>query len=87
MGALHCVTDNHMHSYTAQRTEEIIDTRHPLRLRTSTRGFDATVELQQAMSRFEQALSSLGVCGGGRVATGERREVKARPQWRDGGCA
>ena len=77
VGGLDCVTGGHAHNYTAQRTVEIIDTRHPLRLRTSTRGFDATVELQQAMSRFEQALSSLGVCGGGRVATGKSCEVKA----------
>ena len=51
VGGLDCVTGGHAHSYTAQRTGEIIDTRHPLRLRTSTRGFDATAELQQAMSR------------------------------------
>ena len=48
---LDCVTSGHAHIYTARRTGEVIDTRHPLRLRTSTRGFDTTVELQQAMSR------------------------------------
>ena len=51
MRGLDCVTGGHAHIYTARRTGEIIDTRHPLRLRTSTRGFDTTVELQQAMSR------------------------------------
>ena len=51
MGALHCVTDNHMHIYTARTSGEVKDMRHPLRLRTSTRGFDTTVELQQAVSR------------------------------------
>ena len=51
MGALHCVTDNHMHIYTAQTSGEVKDMRHPLRFRTSTRGFDTTVEQQQAVSR------------------------------------
>jgi len=51
MGALHCVTDNHMHNYTARTSGEVKDMRHPLRFRTSTRGFATTVELQQAMSR------------------------------------
>ena len=51
MGALHCVTDNHMHINTARTSGEVKDMRHPLRLRTSTRGFDTTVELQQAVSR------------------------------------
>ena len=36
MGALHCVTDNHMHIYTARASGEIKDMRHPLRLRTTT---------------------------------------------------
>ena len=44
MGALHYVTDNHMHIYTARTSGEIKDMRHPLRLRTSTRGFDAIYE-------------------------------------------
>ena len=48
---LDCVTSGHAHIYTARRTGEVIDTRHPLQLRTSTRGFHNTVELQQAMSR------------------------------------
>ena len=51
MGALHCVTDNHMHIYTARTSGEVKDMRHPLQFHTSTRGFDTTVELQQAMSR------------------------------------
>ena len=50
MGALHCVTDNHMHVYTARTSGEIEDMGHPLRLRTATRGFDATIELWQATS-------------------------------------
>ena len=51
MGALHCVTDNHMHIYTARTSGEVKDMRRPLRFRTSTRGFATTVELQQATSR------------------------------------
>ena len=51
MGALHCVTDNHMHIYTARTSGEVKDMRRPLRFRTSTRGFDTTVELQLATSR------------------------------------
>ena len=47
MGALHCVTDNRMHIYTARTSGEVKNMRHPLRLRTTTRGFDATAELQQ----------------------------------------
>ena len=51
MGALHCVTGGNTRIYTARTSGEVKDMRHPLRLRTTTRGFDATVELQQAMSR------------------------------------
>ena len=51
MGGLACVTDDHAHSYTARTTGEINSTRIPFRLRTSTRGFDTTVELQQPASK------------------------------------
>ena len=50
MGALHCVTGGNTRIYTARTSGELKDMRHPLRLRTITRGFDATVELQQATS-------------------------------------
>ena len=33
MGALHCVTDNHVHINTARTSGEFKDMRHPLRLR------------------------------------------------------
>ena len=51
MGGLACVTDDHAHSYTARTTGEINSTRIPFRLRTSTRGFDTAVELQQPASK------------------------------------
>ena len=51
MGALHCVTGGNTRIYTARTSGEVKDMRHPLRFRTSTRGFDATVELQLATSR------------------------------------
>ena len=50
MGALHCVTGGNTRIYTARTSGEVKDMRHPLRLRTITRGFDATFELQQATS-------------------------------------
>ena len=51
MGALHCVTDNHMHVYTARTSGEIEDMGHPLRLRTATRGFAATASCSRHRSR------------------------------------
>ena len=51
MGALHCVTGGNTRIYTARTSGEVKSMRHALRLRTTTRGFDATVELQLATSR------------------------------------
>ena len=73
MGALHCVTDNHMHIYTARTSGEVKDMRHPLRFRTSTRGFATTVELQQAMSRGPVLARRLR-----RRQGGNRRELRGR---------
>ena len=73
MGALHCVTDNHMHIYTARASGEIKDMRRPLRFRTSTRGFATTVELQQAMSRGPVLARRLR-----RRQSGNRRELRGR---------
>ena len=55
MGALHCVTDNHMHVYTARTSGEIEDMGHPLRLRTATRGF----------ATLDQINTGCTVCPGG----------------------
>ena len=73
MGALHCVTDNHMHIYTARTSGEVKDMRRPLRFRTSTRGFATTVELQQAMSRGPVLARRLR-----RRQSGNRRELRGR---------
>ena len=73
MGALHCVTDNHMHIYTARTSGEVKDMRRPLRFRTSTRGFATTVELQQAMSRGPVLARRLR-----RRQGGNRRELRGR---------
>ena len=75
MGALHCVTGGHTHSYKARTSGEIKETLHPLRLHTSTRGFDTTVELQEATA---SAILFLSVCRGGKLASGERCEVESR---------
>ena len=73
MGALHCVTDNHMHIYTARTSGEVKDMRRPLRFRTSTRGFATTVELQQATSRPCHRKARLW-----RRQGGNRRELRGR---------
>ena len=75
MGALHCVTGGHTLSYKARTSGELKDTLHPLRLHTSTRGFDTTVELQEATAA---AILFLSVCRGGKLASGERCEVDPR---------
>ena len=73
--SLHCVTGGHTLSYKARTSGEIKDTLHPLRLHTSTRGFDTTVELQEATAA---AILFLSVCRGGKLASGERCEVDPR---------
>ena len=50
MGGLHCATRGSTRIYTARTSGEVKDMHHPLRLRTITRGFDATIELWQATS-------------------------------------
>ena len=75
VGALHCVTGGHTLSYKARTSGELKDTLHPLRLHTSTRGFDTTVELQEATAA---AILFLSVCRGGKLASGERCEVDPR---------
>ena len=67
MGALHCVTDNHMHVYTARTSGEIEDMGHPLRLRTATR-VDATASCSRHRCRPCPFLASKG----GRQADKER---------------
>ena len=82
MGALHCVTGGHAHNYTARRTGEVKDMLHPLRLRTITRGFDATVELQQATSsspvlRSLRRRAGWQRAGAARLRCGHKGEVAA----------